>query len=345
MTWVVTAVVGGSLIGGLLQGNAAKSAAQTQSDAQMQAAQIGLQEFNTITGQEQPFMQAGYGAQNQLNYLLGIGSPQGGGYQPQGQYGATPAPQSGGMTVGYGTSGIGGPSASGPGARLTGGLPTGYTDLGVSGGKTMPLSHLYRDPSGNVTSTLPAATGGTGTPTGMPTGTQAGAPATPGMGGSFGSLLQPFTTDMFHQMSPAYQFQLQQGQQGTLNAANTTGSALAPAAQKELMAYNQNYANTAFNNAFNQYQLQQGNIYNRLAGVAQLGQNAAANLGSQGTQLAGNIGQSVASAGAAQAAGQIGAANAYSGALSSLPWLAAVGQSAGLSPQSVSTPMLPITGP
>jgi hypothetical protein len=124
-------------------------------------------------------------------------------------------------------------------------------------------------------------------------------------------------------MSPAYQFQMQQGQQGVLNQDASGQGALSGSALKDLIGYNQGYANTAFNNAFNQYQTQQGNIYNRLAGVATLGQNAAANTGAQGTALAGNIAQSVSNAGSALAAGQVGAANAYAGGLNmmAMPWL------------------------
>ena len=43
------------------------------------------------------------------------------------------------------------------------------------------------------------------------------ATATSSTAGGFGSLLQPFTAQYMQQYSPAYQFQLQQGQQGVLN--------------------------------------------------------------------------------------------------------------------------------
>jgi len=140
----------------------------------------------------------------------------------------------------------------------------------------------------------------------------------------FGSLISPFTADTFHQYSPAYQFQMQQGLQGTLNGEAASNGALSGAAQKDLMSYNQNLANTSFNNAFNQYQTQQGNIYARLAGIANLGQNAASNTGQQGTALAGQAAQSATNIGTAQAAGTIGSANALTGGisnLSALPWL------------------------
>lgn len=133
------------------------------------------------------------------------------------------------------------------------------------------------------------------------------------------------------QYSPAYQFQLQQGQQGVLNSAATGQGALSGAALKDLTAYNQNYANTAYNSAFNQYQTQLGNTYSRLAGLAQLGQNAAANTGAQGVNLAGQAGQAAVAAGSYGAAGTIGAANAISGGLSNaaLPWLYANNNAGG----------------
>lgn len=140
-------------------------------------------------------------------------------------------------------------------------------------------------------------------------------------GGGFGSLLQPFTADTFQQLSPAYNFQRQQGMQGVLNSDASGAGALSGAAQKDLMGFNQNFANTSFANAFNMYQTQQGNIYDRLAGIAQLGQNAAANTGQQGTALAGQAAQSATNVGTALAAGQVGAANAYANTASSLGYL------------------------
>lgn len=213
----------GALAGGAIAAGGAESAAQQQADAARNAQAISLQEFQTITGQEQPFLQAGYGSLGQLQYLLGQG------------------PQEG-------------------------------------------------------------FTGATGLPQGS-------------AGGGYGSLLQPFTADYMKQYSPAYQFQLQQGQQGVLNADSGSQGALSGAALKDLTSFNQNYANTAFNNAFNQYQTQQGNIYARLAGLTQLGSSAAANLGSQGVALAGQQAQSAQNIGTALAGGTVGAANALSGAI------------------------------
>jgi len=285
----------------------------------MHSADISKQEFDIMTAQEQPFMQSGYGAQGQLNYLMGIGTPpsagapmgRGGGYFPG--TGTTPV---GTPATGW-SSGLGGMSASGPGGRLGlgAGGSTGFGmggDYGATAGRNFP---------GIVSS---VAGGGGGQNFGMGGGTGAAPMAQGSTAGGFGSLLKPFSIDDFRNLSPAYKFQLQQGQQGVLNADASGAGAMSGAAQKDLMGYNQGMADTAFNTAFNQYQTQQGNIYSRLAGIATLGQNAAANTGAQGANLAGQVAQSVSNAGSAQAAGQVGAANAWSGAVgnaSMLPWL------------------------
>jgi hypothetical protein len=134
------------------------------------------------------------------------------------------------------------------------------------------------------------------------------------------------------QYSPAYQFQMQQGRQGVLNQDATGQGAQSGAALKDLIGYNQGYANTAFNNAFNQYQTQQGNVYNRLMGVAQLGQNAAANTGQQGTALAGQAAGAAQNYGTAIGGGIANAGGSIGGGLalaSSLPYLLAMQHAGG----------------
>lgn len=189
---------------------------------------------------------------------------------------------------------------------------------------------------------------GTGTP--GQNSAQTGQTAASSPAGGFGSLNSPFTIDQFHNMSPAYQFQMQQGAQGTLNQDASGAGALSGAALKDLTSFNQNYANTAFNNAFQQYQTQQSNTYNRLMGVAQLGQGAASNQATGGSNYASSIGQTASNIGTAQAGGIIGGANAIAGGLSSaagaygtsqaLPWLQANlgGGGGGWSPPQTLTP-------
>lgn len=249
MSWVGVAVGGASLIGGLIGSDASKEAAAEQAAAANRALDISSNEFNTITGQESPFLQSGYGSLGELNYLLGIGAP-----------GTAGRPGTGGLSGANGT----------PGAFM---------------------------------GTAPTAASSTA--------------------GNYGSLLTPFNLSDWQQLSPAYNFQKQQGQQSVLNGVAAGQGAMSGAALKDLTDYNQAEANTSFNNAFNQYQTQQGNIFSRLSGIANLGQSAASNTAQSGVALAGQAAQSATNIGTAQAAGTIGSANAISGGLSSAaPWLA-----------------------
>jgi len=135
--------------------------------------------------------------------------------------------------------------------------------------------------------------------------------------GSFGSLNAPFTLDDFHNLSPQYQFNLQQGGQGTLNTDSSGQGAESGAALKDLMSFNQQYANNSYNSAFQNYQTQQNNIFNRLNSIADLGSNAGSNSATGASNFSSSIGNTTSSIGASQAAGTVGAANALTGGLSS----------------------------
>jgi hypothetical protein len=129
----------------------------------------------------------------------------------------------------------------------------------------------------------------------------------------YGSLNAPFTAqDYLANQDPGYQFQLQTGAQATRNADTPGVGSLSGAALKDLINFNQNTAATGYQNAFNRYQTQNTNTYNRLYGLASLGQNAASNTGSQGVSLAGQESTAIQNAGNATANGISGAANSAS---------------------------------
>jgi hypothetical protein len=65
--WVAGAIVVGGVVGAV----GSEAAAGKQAQGQEAAANTQQSMFNTIVGQEQPFLQGGYGAQNTLNQLLG----------------------------------------------------------------------------------------------------------------------------------------------------------------------------------------------------------------------------------------------------------------------------------
>jgi hypothetical protein len=138
---------------------------------------------------------------------------------------------------------------------------------------------------------------------------------------AYGSLTKPFDAEEFYKyQDPGYWFRLQQGTQGLQNSAAAGSGALSGAALKDLLAFNQDMASQEYGNAFNRYQVQQGNIFQRLSDIARLGQSAGAGVGSAGTQLAGNAGQAISNAGSAAGAGIVGAGNALGQGLTNY-WL------------------------
>lgn len=214
----------GSIAGGIIGAGAASKASQQQAAEFQQAANFNQNAMQGVQNNEQPYINAGKGAQGQLNNLLGIGAP---------------------------------------------------------------------DPSQNQSA------------------------------GGYGSLNSPFTAQTFQQYSPAYQFQLQQGGTGVLNQDSSSQGAESGAAMKDLVSFNQGLANTSFNNAFQQYQTQQNNTFNRLNSIATQGQSAGSNSTLGASQFGANVAGALGGVGNAKASGTIGAANAITGAINSAtPWLA-----------------------
>lgn len=95
----------------------------------------------------------------------------------------------------------------------------------------------------------------------------------------YGSLSQPFTLAQF-QADPGYQFNLEQGQQALDRTAAAKGGVMSGAAQKAAARYSQDYASNEFNNAYNRYNTNQNNLYNRLSGLSTTGLSAQENLNS-----------------------------------------------------------------
>ena len=134
----------------------------------------------------------------------------------------------------------------------------------------------------------------------------------------------PYLTHQFNnqdlnaQLAPNYAFQLQQGQGATNAASNATGGMMGGNALKGLQDYTQNFAGNAYQNAFNNYQAQQTNIYNRLAGIAGIGMQGATGTANAQLGTGSNIAQLTQGIGQAQAAGQMGQANAYAGGVNNI---------------------------
>jgi hypothetical protein len=123
-------------------------------------------------------------------------------------------------------------------------------------------------------------------------------------------------------LDPSMAFRQRLGTQATERLANVGGGALSGNTMRALNEFGQNLASTEYGNAFNRFQTERGNIYNTLANIAGMGQQAV-NTGVQtGQNFAAQQTGLLTGQGAALAGGQVGAANAYAGGLGQLGNLA-----------------------
>lgn len=125
---------------------------------------------------------------------------------------------------------------------------------------------------------------------------------------------RPFQTSDFH-ADPGYEFNLSEGQRAIEQGSAGKSGLLSGNEMAAASKYSQGLASTEYQNAYNRYQNQITNSYNRLLGIGTLGQAAAG----QNAAAAGNFANSASNAmiagGEAQAAGQVGMANAFTGAI------------------------------
>ena len=123
------------------------------------------------------------------------------------------------------------------------------------------------------------------------------------------SLTKPVTAEDIRNM-PGYQFAVEQGTGGAMQGMNVGGggSNVTRAGQKFAIDY-------TMGTALPQYMAQRRDIYNTLAGVAGIGQNAQNQSNTLGQNTATNLSQLAVGGANAIAGGQVGSANAYSGAM------------------------------
>lgn len=168
----------------------------------------------------------------------------------------------------------------------------------------------------------------------------------------YGSLLRPFHNGAEFDSGPAfsftgenlasdpgYQFGLNQGTQGIERGQASRGNFLSGAAMKELTRFNEDYAGTKFNDAFNRnlttyntnltrrqnewntnlnaYENNRARIYDFLTGVSRTGQNSAAQVGTANNNTASQMASNALAAGNANAAGIIGSSNSIVSGLNS----------------------------
>lgn len=131
-------------------------------------------------------------------------------------------------------------------------------------------------------------------------------------GGEFGT---PFSQTNWQQ-DPGYGFRMSEGLKALDRQAAARGGLISGAALKAAQRYGQDYGSQEYQNAFNRYYTERQNMLNPLQSMAGVGQTTAQNIGTAGTQMAQNVGDTQQSAAAARASGYVGQANALNSAIS-----------------------------
>ncbi|MDE2105082.1 MAG: DNA transfer protein p32 [Patescibacteria group bacterium] len=129
-----------------------------------------------------------------------------------------------------------------------------------------------------------------------------------------GYLTTPFSmTQSQLEQTPGYQFNLYQGLKAVNNEMGARGLLNSGAVMKGAANYATGLADSTYMDQFNMDQTQKQNIYNRLLGVVQTGENAAAQTGAYGTQAAGTVAGTNATAAQQIGNAQMSAYNALGG--------------------------------
>lgn len=162
-------------------------------------------------------------------------------------------------------------------------------------------------------------------------------PAMSPAGDGFGDLAHKFTMADY-QADPGYAFRVAEGQRALDNSAAARGGLQSGNALKAAARYGQDMGSQEYGNAYNRFNNDQTNQFNRLSSIAGVGQTANNSLASAGANFANQTGNYAMTNGANQGNALLSAGNArasgYSGlgkALGGVNW-GGLGGSSGSSP-------------
>lgn len=124
--------------------------------------------------------------------------------------------------------------------------------------------------------------------------------------------LSDFTKD------PGYDFRMQQGQQALDRSAAARGGALSGAAIKGSLRYGQDFGSNEYQNAYNRFNNDRTQRFNRLASIAGIGQTATRDVAQMGSQTLSNVANNIVGAGNAQASSYVNQGNAINNVTQSL---------------------------
>tara|TARA_R110000850_G_scaffold241830_1_gene366424 strand:+ start:81 stop:1160 length:1080 start_codon:yes stop_codon:yes gene_type:complete len=253
-----------------------KGSASTEPMATAADASNALQEkmYNESVAREQPFYDLGLSGSNKLADYLGL---QGG------QEGALSREQlTQNLTPQYTTTGTEGTQ-----------VITGYTDGEKSNdGNIITRSEPIYSTVGGTSDSINYDALNTAVDEEL-AGQESGRPD------YYGSLLKSFGQEDY-QADPGYQFRLDEGNKALERNLAARGKTFSPEASKALQGYGQNLASEEYGNAYNRYNQDQTNVFNRLAGISGLGQQASQQLTGVGQNYSNQVGQTNASLANAQ---------------------------------------------
>ncbi len=140
--------------------------------------------------------------------------------------------------------------------------------------------------------------------------------------GSTGEFKAPTLEEV--QQTPGWQFALQQGNKGILQASAATGGAISGGTSKALQTFGTNLGSSTYNDAFQRAMATygtklaaQGQEFSQLLAPAQIGSGSTAQLNQTGSTTSTNISQLMAGIGSSKAAGTLGSANSVTGGINS----------------------------
>lgn len=131
---------------------------------------------------------------------------------------------------------------------------------------------------------------------------------------SMPELTRSFTMSDFNK-DPGYDFRMAEGAKALERSAAARGGLMGGAAGKAMARYGQDYASNEYSNAYNRFNNDRDQRFNKLSSLANMGQSAAAQSGQAAQNYANSAGQMIVGGGNAQAASTIAGGNAWSNAI------------------------------
>jgi hypothetical protein len=225
-------------------------------------------------------------------------------------------------------------------AGAVAGHPIGSTWIGPNG-QTVTKAWNFKPPAGQAANWKLVKPGQA--PTSGLKMTDAGQVAQAATPGKLDEYLKPIDIDLAKlENTPGYQFSMQQGLKAVQNRLTAGGQGESGAAYKGAINYASGLAQQTFQQEFQRQMAQKEMGYNMLMGPSQLGESAAAGVGTGAMAAGSNVSQSLANIGSAQAGALTSAGSAvgdFGGSITSsvlLPAMIAASQ-AGKTPPPGST--------